>query len=552
VPTKRIAAALLFFAAPLVAQERIDASAIQRIKDEGMNRSQVMEIASWLTDVYGPRLTGSTNIRKAGNWTVETMRKWGISNPRLESWGEFGRGWDNTRFVAQVTEPTPFTPIGYLGAWSEGTKGRQIGDVVFVEQPTTLAGVDSLKGKVRGKWLMTQAYPESLTTARFTADSRRNTPEDLARMTTAWETYNPTAPIDAGRGGRGGRAGGGGGAGGRAGGANDPEAARMRARVDTAWNTLLRTEGALGIIRYARGGDGTIFIATAAGARRDSAEIRAPKKLPQIYFIQEHYGRIFRTIKKGIPVKLELDAVVQFHDSKAEREGFNVLGEITGSDPALRDQVVMLGGHFDSWHTGTGATDNAAGSATMLEAMRILKTLNLPMKRTVRIGLWGGEEQGLIGSRQYVRRAFGYADSTGAHWTPAHPKFQAYFNVDNGGGAIRGIYLQQNDSVGRVFKQWFDALGDMGPFGINRENTGGTDHQAFDGAGLPGFQFVQDGLDYNTRTHHSNMDLYEKLIPADMKRNATILAAFVYNAANRDGLLPRKPAPTGRGGRGGN
>lgn len=313
----------------------------------------------------------------------------------------------------------------------------------------------------------------------------------------------------------------------------------MRARVDTAFNALLRDE-ALGVLRYARGGDGTIFVSTAAGASRAASEIGAPKKVPQVYLIQEHYGRIYRTLQKGVPVTLELDAAVRFLDSPAEREGFNVLGDIPGSDPALRDEVVMIGGHFDSWHTGTGATDNAAGSATMLEAMRILKTLGLPMKRTVRIGLWGGEEQGLIGSNRYVQRTF--TDTATGQPNAAHARFQAYFNVDNGGGAIRGIHLQQNDAIGRAFRAWFDALGDLGPFGINRNNTGGTDHQAFDRVGLPGFQFVQDGLDYSSRTHHSNMDVYEKLVPDDMRRNAVILAVFAYHAANRDELLPRKAA----------
>jgi Zn-dependent M28 family amino/carboxypeptidase len=309
-------------------------------------------------------------------------------------------------------------------------------------------------------------------------------------------------------------------------------------------NQLIATEGIAGRLQLARGTDGTAFVAS-SGSRTAGA----PRSVPTIYLITEHYGRIYRTVTKGVPVKLEVNAAVRFFESPSERQAFNVVGEIPGTDANLRSQVVMLGGHFDSWHTGTGATDNAAGSAIMLEAMRILKTLNLPMKRTVRIGLWSGEEQGLLGSRAYARQLF--LDASGQP-NVAHRNFQAYFNVDNGGGAIRGIYLQQNDSLGRIFKQWFEAspLKDWGPFGINRGNTGGTDHQSFDGIGLPGFQFVQDGLDYSSRTHHSNMDVYEKLIPDDMMKNAVIVAAFVYQAANRDQLLPRKPFTPAAGGRG--
>jgi Zn-dependent M28 family amino/carboxypeptidase len=206
--------------------------------------------------------------------------------------------------------------------------------------------------------------------------------------------------------------------------------------------------------------------------------------------------------------------------------------------------VVILGAHFDSWHAGTGATDNVAGSAVMMEAMRILKTLNLPMKRTVRIGLWTGEEQGLIGSNRYVRRHFGYIDSTGQHFTPDHARFQAYFNVDNGTGAIRGIYTQGNVEIAPIFKQWLEPFADLGASTVTYSNTGGTDHQSFDAVGFPGFQFIQDGMDYGSRTHHSNMDLFERLVPSDMRRNSVIVASFVYMAANRDQLLPRKPLPS--------
>jgi carboxypeptidase Q len=541
--------ALIALTAPIGAQqtERVDTVAIKRIRDEGMNRSKVMEIASWLTDVYGPRLTGSPNIRRAADWTVQTMTSWGVSNARLDYWGEFGRGWENTRFHAQVLEPTPYQVIGYLGAWGDGTEGPLTGNVVYVPAPQSMADVEKFRGKLRGAWIMTTASADQ-PTQTFRADATRQVDSSLAAMTRAWETYRPdTSQAAAGRGGRGAGGGGGGGgrgAGGRGGAPVDSATLAARQQAQQALTQLIASEGILGYVRTGRGTDGTIFVS--GGGSRTAG---APRTPPAVYLITEHYGRIFRTVSKGVPVKLEVDARVRFYDSPADRQGFNVVGEIPGTDPVLKDQVVMLGGHFDSWQGGTGATDNAAGSATMLEAMRILKLLNLPMKRTVRIGLWGGEEQGLIGSRQYARRTF--TDTLTGQPNDAHRKFQAYFNVDNGGGAIRGIYLQQNDSIGKIFKQWFDVgFKDWGPFGINRGNTGGTDHQSYDGVGLPGFQFVQDGLDYSSRTHHSNMDVYEKLIPNDMMRNSVIVAAFVYQAANRDRLLPRKPFTPGGGGRG--
>ncbi len=276
------------------------------------------------------------------------------------------------------------------------------------------------------------------------------------------------------------------------------------------------------------------MFASATGDRQPNAA----RGLPTTILAAEHYGRIYRTITKGVPVKLEINSQNKFYSD--DLNSFNVVGEIPGTDARLKDEVVMLGAHFDSWHTGTGATDNAAGSAVMLEAMRILKTLNLPMKRTVRIGLWTGEEQGLLGSRAYVRQHFGYTDSLGQHFTPDNAKVSGYFNVDNGTGAIRGVYLQENSAVGPIFKQWLEPFKDLGASTVTISNTGGTDHQSFDAVNIPGFQFIQDGIDYNTRTHHSNMDLYERLQTKDMMQNAVIVAAFVYNTANRDERLPRK------------
>jgi Zn-dependent M28 family amino/carboxypeptidase len=275
---------------------------------------------------------------------------------------------------------------------------------------------------------------------------------------------------------------------------------------------------------------GTVF--TGGTGSRDPQN---PTRTPTLILAAEHYNRIARIVEKGVAVKLEANVRNTFYDQ--DLNGFNILAEIPGTDPQLKDQVVMLGAHFDSWHAGTGATDNAAGSAVMMEAMRILKASGLSLKRTVRIGLWDGEEQGLLGSRGYVRNTFGTADTL----KPAAAKVSGYFNVDNGTGKIRGVYLQGNEAVRPIFTEWMRAFGDPGMRAINGGNTGGTDHLSFDAIGIPGWQFIQDAVEYNTRTHHSNMDVWDRLVADDMKHNATVVAAFVYLAANRAEKLPRKP-----------
>jgi carboxypeptidase Q len=270
------------------------------------------------------------------------------------------------------------------------------------------------------------------------------------------------------------------------------------------------------------------------GGSRDPKDPPSP---PEVVIAVEQYGRIVRTLEKKIPVTLSMRIDNTFYD--ADLNAFNIVGELPGTDKA--DEIVMIGAHFDSWHTGTGATDNAAGSAVMMEAMRILKASGVRLRRTVRIGLWGGEEQGLLGSKEYVKAHFG--DPATMKLLPDHARFSGYFNVDNGTGQIRGVYLQGNEAVAPIFQHLMEPLKNLGMTTLTIRNTGGTDHQSFDAVGLPGFQFVQDEVEYNSRTHHSNMDVYERVQPSDMMRNAVIVAAFVYNAANRDDKLPRKPLP---------
>jgi Zn-dependent M28 family amino/carboxypeptidase len=261
--------------------------------------------------------------------------------------------------------------------------------------------------------------------------------------------------------------------------------------------------------------------------------------VPTVVVAAEHYGRVARTLARGVPVTLELDVRNTWHD--ADRSSFNILAELPGTDARLKDEVVMLGAHFDSWHAGTGATDNAAGSAIMMEALRILQAARVPLRRTVRLALWTGEEQGLLGSRAYVKRHFG--DRETMQLTPTHARLSSYFNVDNGTGKIRGIYAQGNAAAAPIFRQWLAPFAGDGARTVTLANTGGTDHLAFDAVGLPGFQFIQDELEYDSRTHHSNMDVFERVQADDMRHNAIVVATFVMQAANRDERLPRKPLP---------
>jgi Zn-dependent M28 family amino/carboxypeptidase len=300
------------------------------------------------------------------------------------------------------------------------------------------------------------------------------------------------------------------------------------ARVLNLLKAMAVQEGAYAMISTSiRNHDGTIF-AQGGGSYKASD----PANFLDMAVGVEDYNTLLRLAKSGTPVNFDLDVKSSFQDK--DLQGYNVIAEIEGTDPVLKDEVVMIGAHLDSWQSGTGATDNAAGSAVMMEAMRILKAIGVNTKRTIRIGLWSGEEQGLLGSRGYVKKTF-----TGDQ-AAAADKFSGYFNIDNGTGKIRGIYLQGNEACGPIFSSWLAPFKDLGASTVTISTTGGTDHQSFDGIGLPGFQFIQDPIEYNTRTHHSNMDVYDHLIEDDLKQIATIVAAFAYNTAQRDAKLPRK------------
>jgi hypothetical protein len=516
-PSRRtlIAAALVgVLAMPVGAQqahENIDYDAIYRIKEEGFQRSQVMEITSYLTDVHGPRLTNSPNYKAAADYAVKKMTEWGLTNVKLEPWGPFGPGWSNELTVIRAVTPQTYPIIGYSKAWAVGTNGPVAGEAVVVKMDMTdreLKGLEEHRGKLRGK-IVLLGEPRELK-AIFEAPATRFNEKQLADM--ALEDGNRQQP------------------------SRYNEATRRQFMEMTRKRMqFFKDEGAIAVLDEGRTGDGgTVFL---GGVNPRDPKDAGYVALPQITIAAEHYGRIARTLEKKIPVTLELNIKNTFHD--ADPNSFTIVGEIPGTD--LADEVVMIGAHFDSWHPGTGATDNAAGSAVMMEVMRILKTTGLRPRRTIRIALWSGEEQGLLGSRAYVKQHF--ADRETMQLKAEHAKLAAYFNVDNGTGAIRGVYLQGNEAVMPIFASWMAPFKNLGMTTLTVRDTSGTDHLAFDAVGLPGFQFIQDEVEYDTRTHHSNMDVYERIQAPDMMNNAVIVASFTYNAATRDEKLPRKPLP---------
>ena len=500
---------MLLVVLPLAAQapSQADLYGIYQIKDEGFNHSQVMDIMGYLSDVYGPRLTNSPDIKEAAAWTTGKMKEWQLANVHLEPWGPFGRGWSNERFSAQVISPRPFPLIAYSKAWTPGTNGP-------VSAPAVLApilkeeDIQKYRGQLKGKFVLTAAVPKN--PERFEPQAHRHTDAELADLA--------SQPVPA---------------------AQNPEdrVAQFRAQRELQLKVqkFLVEEGVAAWIEPSRGDDGTAFVQQGGGRDKE----KDPPALPRIAVASENYGRIFRMLEKKVPVTLQLDIENKFYDD--DLNSFNIIGEIPGTDKTKADEVVMLGAHFDSWHAGTGATDNGAGSAVMLEAIRILKTTGLKMRRTVRVGLWTGEEQGLLGSRAYVKQHF--ADPEVMKPSSEHARLDAYYNVDNGTGKIRGVYLQGNEMVAPIFSAWMEPFHGLGMNSLTIRNTGGTDHLSFNAVGLPGFQFIQDPLDYDTRTHHSNMDVYERIQEPDMKQMAVIVASFVYLTANRDEMIPRKPLP---------
>jgi len=481
-----------------------DASVIGKFQDEGQQHSHILEVMGYLTDVYGPRLTNSPNIREAGEYTVNTLSSWGLANVHEETWGPFGRGWSNELFEASEIAPRHFPLIAYPKAWTPGTNGPITAKAIYakIEKEEDFA---FYRGRLRGMFVLTA--PMRVVEAQFEAPAHRYTDQELTDMA----QLRPNQPPP-------------------------DKAALDRLRKQQEFNAklvkFLTDEGAVAWLEPAPHDGGTITVM--GGGSRDPKDLPV---LPRVAVDVEHYGRIFRTLEKNIPVTLRIDIANKFYADNLD--SFNIVAEIPGTNKP--DEVVMLGAHFDSWHSGTGATDNGSGSAVMMEVVRILKTLNLKMDRTVRIALWSGEEEGLLGSKAYVKEHF--ADPATMKTTTDHTNFVGYFNLDNGSGKIRGVYLQNNAAMRPILEQWLKPFEDLGVTTLTMRNTGGTDHLSFNAVGLPGFQYIQDPLDYMTVTHHSNMDVYDHAIAADLMQASAVIASCVYEAATRPEKLPRKPLP---------
>ncbi len=523
------------------AAESLDLDMYQRIRDEGLNHSHVMEFATALADGIGPRLTGSPNLAKANEWTRDTLTKIGLESAHLEDWGEFGMGWQQLNTWARMVVPDTAILIVQATPWSPSTPGPVTGDVVFVRIENE-KDFDQYKGKLAGKIVLFGAMrPVPPVDKAF---FERYSDQELAEMA--------EYPVNAFSG-------------------NFPP--EMQARIRERMERLrlidriaqfFADEKVAAVIEPSRdgknggGSGGTFFDDNGATLGRTPYLADKAVKIPVVVAAIESYGRLYRLVEAHAPVSVQID--VETKTTGDHEHGFDTVAEIPGTDPKLKDQVVMLGGHLDSWIAGTGATDNGAGTIVAMEAVRILKALDIKPRRTIRIALWTGEEEGLFGSRGYCAMHFGSAKTSTAPDQMQLPEFMrrsagplevkpeqklvsAYFNVDNGSGKIRGIYTQGNAAVAPIFAQWIAPLKDLGVTTVTMRNTGGTDHLSFDAVGIPGFQFIQDPLDYESRTHHSNMDVYEELQAADLKQIATVEAIFVYNAAQRDQMMPRKPLP---------
>ena len=555
--------------------EKIDTVVIDKIKEEGLQRSKVMDSISYLTDVHGPRLTGSPLTKIAGEWTKERLSQWGLENAHLENWGPFGRGWTLESCSVNLVEPHFTALIAHPKAWTPSTPKTIQSEPIYLDASTP-EELEKYRGKL-GRAIVLISPPREIK-ALFEPPATRQTDAQLLSMANADPSTprrrgGPTATVPGAAGPptapSAGAAAGVPGPAADGAGAPGPGAGRGgRGSIQADKWQMAYEEGAAVVIEPGRGDGGTVFVQDATMPRRADPAGREsvnpfsrgprpwatdpPTILPQVVLAAEHYNRIVRMIQKGSHPKLAIDIETRFHDG--DTNCFNIIAEIPGTD--LKDEVVMLGGHFDSWHAGTGATDNAIGCGVALEAVRILKAIDAKPRRTIRIALWTGEEQGLFGSRAYVADHFGSLKMpTRSEGSDAprerpkatyelkseHEKLSAYFNLDNGTGKIRGIYLQGNEAVRPIFRAWLAPFADMGATTITSSNTGGTDHQSFDSVGLPGFQFIQDPLEYDTRTHHSSMDVYERIQEEDAKQASIIMATFVYQAAVRNEKLPRKP-----------
>lgn len=530
---------LVFSSASLSAQGTTDLSVVHQIKVEAFQHSQVMDHLANLSDLYGPRLTASPEWEQAAEWAMTELKGFGLANVHEEKWGPFGRSWSIESYTLDMLTPRYSHMVAVPLAWSSPTHGVETGDVMFapfghgrIFDPKKIrAEIDRYKaewkGKLKGKFVLlidakqpkpaTTPLFERYTDAQLSEIAKAPVPAKFKNLTVdqldfpddydeAVKYYRSLPP------------------------AVVEEFYDLYSSLMVEVSVFLKEEGVAGVITADARSHNGIVNAEAAGAFK----INKPMAAPTFIVTEEQYSRMQRLLERKQPVTVQMQLAARFSDT--DHDGANIIAEIPGQKKP--DEVVMIGAHFDSWHSATGATDNGAGSAVMMEVMRILKTLNLPMNRTVRIGLWSGEEQGLFGSRAYVKQHF--ADVKTGEVKPEHAKFDVYLNLDNGSGKIRGVYLEQNDAIRPVFESMLAPFRDMDATTISEKRTGGTDHMSFDAVGLPGFQFIQDPLDYETMTHHSDLDTYSHAIPEDLMQASAVIATLVYDFANRDELAPRK------------
>jgi len=534
--------------------EPVDTRVIDRIV-AAEKTSQVMDIAGVLTNTYGPRLTNSPNIKAAGEYARKKLVEWQLSNVRLETFN-FGNGWSNDRFAMKLPSEPTVTFQAYSKPWTVGTNGPVTAEIV--EGVRTQADLTGMKGKLRGKFVLVLPAPPATPQPAAPPPIQRFTDAQLSAITSAQPSANPN-PAPAAQPAQPQQ-------GGPPPGTPEPPAQEAgffawvenalsaapaqptNARPATQTGMPSRSavtrfyfdEGVAGMIEPGPVRNGAFFAITDTGEtvpwKKDATLTKAP---PQIVLAEADYIKLAERVQKSSPVSLQVDIKNTYQNM--DTAAFNVVGEIKGTDKAT--ELVVLGAHLDSWHLAKGATDNAAGVAVVMEAVRLLKSLALPMRRTVQIGLWTGEEQGLLGSMAFVDKYFFQRPIR--QLRPGHAKLSVYFNVDNGTGAIRGVNMQGNTQIKPIFEAWMAPFKSMGMTTLADRSVGGTDHLSFDSIGLPGFQFIQDPIEYDTLTHHSNKDTFEHLQKDDLAKNAAIVASWVYLAANREDMLPRKPLPAG-------
>jgi hypothetical protein len=522
--TRRLALLLVLFPVLALAEEPMDLEMVSRIRDEGFRRSKVMETVRHLTDEIGPRVTGSPAMKQANEWTRETLAGWGLQNAHLEPY-HFGRGWSYTRAVVDVLEPYQLTLQALPRTWTPGTDAGPVRGLLFPVSIEAEKDLEQYRGKLAGKILLASTRRD-LVKEPAEVPARRYTPETLDELS----RYTPPD--------------------------SDPLASAKRRleilKLRRAVSRFLLEEKALATIESSSYDWG--IVRAARGGSPDSEE---PTGVPSVLLSAEEYNRLYRLVEAGREVEVELDVRASFHTD--DLNAYNTVAEIPGTD--RRGEIVMLGAHLDSYHGGTGATDNAAGCAVMMEAVRILKTLGVKPRRTIRIALWSGEEEGLLGSVAWVAEHLGsrpkpqdaetqqmpkylWPSTTGPFQAkPEQARLSAYFNMDNGGGRIRGIYAQENAAVVPIFESWLRPLRDLGATVVTMQNTGSTDHVPFDAAGIPAFQFIQDEMDYEGHTWHSSLDVYDHLEEEDLKQASVVVATFLYQAAMREEKLPRKFLP---------